>query len=303
MAISTNRPRIGRTFFSLRRTVTLVRAYRREQSEPAAFYAPLAADSVALLQRFTTLAGQQVLDVGGGPGFFTQAFQTQGARYVSVDVRPLGDVCGDAMSLPIRNNTIDVCFSSNVLEHVPDPQRMLHEMLRVTRPGGLIFLCYTNWLSPLGGHETSPWHYLGGNRAARIYEHRHGTPPTNRYGTSLFALSVAQVLRWVRETKHAGHAEPLAIFPRYHPAWAHPLVRVPVLREFLTANCAIALRVRSQSNDPAHLRHASRTSAARTGSAPSSPNTPATVPASVASGPTSQPVTPSRMASRSPSTS
>lgn len=303
MAMGTDRRHNGGTFFSLRRTVTLVRACRREQSEPAAFYTPLAADSVALVQRFTTLADQRVLDVGGGPGFFTQAFENQGARYVSVDLRPVGVVCGDALALPIRDDAIDICFSSNVLEHVPNPQRMLHEMLRVTRPGGLLFLCYTNWLGPLGGHETSPWHYLGGNRAARIYEHRHGTPPANRYGTSLFALSVAQVLRWVREAEHRGHAEPLAIFPRYHPSWAHPLVRVPILREFLTANCAIALRVRSQSNDAAHLKHASRTSAARTGSAPSSPSTPATVPANVASGPTSQPVIPSRIASRSPSTS
>ncbi|GAA1970124.1 class I SAM-dependent methyltransferase [Catenulispora subtropica] len=292
-----------RRFFTLRRTLSLVRACRWEQVDPAAFYTPLAADSVALVSRYAVLAGRRVLDVGGGPGFFARAFEDAGARYVSVDTRRVGVVCGDALALPVRDHAVDVCFSSNVLEHVPDPRRMLHEMVRVTRPGGLVFLCYTNWLGPLGGHETSPWHYLGGDRAARIYERRHGAAPANRYGTSLFALSVARVLRWVREAERGGSAEKLAVFPRYHPAWAHPIVRVPGLREFLTANCAIALRVRSQSNNEAQATQASRTSAARAGSAESSFSAPDTVSARVAPGSTSQPVTPWRIASRSPSTS
>lgn len=289
--------------FTLRRTIALVRACRAEQADPDAFYVPLAADSVALVSRYAPLAGRRVLDVGGGPGYFARAFEDAGARYVSVDARPVGTVCGDASALPVRDGVVDVCFSSNVLEHVPDPRLMLHEMLRVTRPGGLVFLCYTNWLGPLGGHETAPWHYLGGERAARIYERRHRAAPVNRYGRSLFALSVGRVLRWVREAEHSGAAEAVAVFPRYHPAWAHPIVRVPGLREFLTANCAIALRVRSQSNVAAQATHAVRTPAARSGSASSSFSTPQTVSASVTPGGTSQPVTPSRIASRRPSTS
>ena len=59
---------------------------------------------------------------------------------------------------------------------------MADEMVRVTRPGGLIFLSYTLWWGPWGGHETSPWHYLGGGRAARRYERRLGHRPKNVYG-------------------------------------------------------------------------------------------------------------------------
>jgi SAM-dependent methyltransferase len=295
--------RIQRQHFTLRRTLALLQACRIEQTDPAAFYLPLAADSVALLRRHTPLHGRTILDVGGGPGFFAPAFTAAGARYVSVDRRPIGTVCADAQALPLRTGSVDVCFSSNVLEHVPDPHRMLREMLRVTKPAGTVFLCFTNWLGPLGGHETSPWHYLGGHRAARRYEQRHGAPPTNRYGVSLFPLSIAQVLRWVREAEDAGVAQRLAVFPRYHPAWAHSVVRFPGLREFLTANCAIALRVSSQSNSAAHATHAARTSPPRSGSASSSFRTPETVSASVSPGATSQPVMPSRTASRRPSTS
>ena len=43
----------------------------------------------------------------------------------------------------------------------PDPMGLIEEMIRVTRPGGLVYLSFTNWYSPWGGHEMSPWHYLG----------------------------------------------------------------------------------------------------------------------------------------------
>ena len=101
-------------------------------------------------------------------------------RYVSVEA-DLGELArglrrpGRAASSARRwrcrsaRRSVDVCYSSNVLEHVPDPERMLEEMVRVVRPGGLVFCSYTLWLSPWGGHETSPWHYLGGHCAARRY--------------------------------------------------------------------------------------------------------------------------------------
>jgi len=106
-----------------------------------------------------------------------------------------GSILGSALGLPIASKRVDVSFSSNVLEHMPDPERMLAEMFRVTRPGGLVLCAFTNWLSPWGGHETSPWHYLGGERAARRYERQHGKAPKNRYGHSLYPVSVARVLR------------------------------------------------------------------------------------------------------------
>jgi len=126
-----------------------------------------------------------------------------------------------------------------VLEHVADWEAMLAEMVRVTRPGGVIFVSFTNWLSPWGGHETSPWHYLGGDRAARRYQRRHGRPPKNRYGTSLFPVSVAAALAWARA---AGGAVLADAVPRYLPGWTRPLLRVPVLREFLTWNLLLVLR-------------------------------------------------------------
>jgi hypothetical protein len=125
------------------------------------------------------------------------------------------------------------------LEHVGDWPGMLAEMVRVTRPGGVVFVSFTNWLSPWGGHETSPWHYLGGDRAARRYQRRNGRPPKNRYGTSLYPVSVAAALAWARAAPGAVLADAV---PRYLPGWTRPLLRVPVLREFLTWNLLLVLR-------------------------------------------------------------
>jgi len=236
---------------TLRRSVALLKAFRVEQTDPDLFYGTLADDSVKQLQAYVDLRGATVVDVGGGPGYFADAFRAAGATYVSVeaDLGELsaksepgpGSVLGSALALPLRDGSVDVCYSSNVLEHVPDPERMLAEMVRVTRPGGTVFCSYTLWLSFWGGHETAPWHYLGGHRAARRYARRHGQPPKNVYGASLFAVSAARVLRWARRRPDV---ELVAALPRYHPWWAWWVVRIPGVREIATWNLALVLRHR-----------------------------------------------------------
>jgi SAM-dependent methyltransferase len=231
------------------RSVRLLRAFRTEQATPADYYTSLAADTVAQLAQYVDLNGRIVADVGGGPGFFVRELRRQGALSFCADTdsgemaalgRPeSGSVAGSALQLPLVTGAVDVCFSSNVLEHVAEWRAMLAEMIRVTKPGGIVFLAFTNWLSPWGGHETSPWHYLGGERAAARYARRHGKPPKNHYGHSLYPVSVADVLGWARSVKDA---ELIDAVPRYLPGWTRPLLRVPALREFFTWNLLVVLR-------------------------------------------------------------
>ncbi|OAN75116.1 hypothetical protein A8B78_16925 [Jannaschia sp. EhC01] len=49
----------------------------------------------------------------------------------------------DVMSLPYEDRSFDVVMAAHVLEHLPDPQRALAEMVRVLKPGGMVFLCVT----------------------------------------------------------------------------------------------------------------------------------------------------------------
>jgi SAM-dependent methyltransferase len=231
--------------------VRLLREFRHEQPDPPRFYTALAADSAAQLATYVDLDGVTMLDVGGGPGYFRDAFTRAGARYFSLDadvgeLAGLGDIApgtvvGTGLQLPFADGSVDVCYSSNVLEHVPDPWRMADEMIRVTRPGGTTFVSWTVWFGPWGGHETAPWHYLGGRRARERYRRRHGHEPKNRYGESLFPVTVAAGHRWAAQQRAA---EVVDVFPRYHPRELRWTSRVPGLREVVTWNLVIVLRKR-----------------------------------------------------------
>jgi SAM-dependent methyltransferase len=244
---------------TLARSVRLLSEFRYERQDPARFYRTLAADTAAMVGDLWAgthgepLVGRTLLDVGGGPGYFAAAFADTGVRYIGVEPDPnemhaAGPtfaratdtfVRASGMALPFADDSVDICLSSNVAEHVPRPWQLGSEMLRVIKPGGLVVLSYTVWLGPFGGHEMGLSHYLGGHRAAARYTRKHGHPPKNDYGSSLFAVSAADGLDWAASTGAA-----VAAFPRYHPRWAWYLTSVPVLREFLVSNLVLVLRPR-----------------------------------------------------------
>lgn len=233
---------------TLARSVRLFRLFLHEQRDPQRFYSAFAADSVDVLAGYVDLCGRTVLDVGGGPGYFARSFTAAGATYVGLEVDEPTDavaesfaVRGSGAALPFGSGQLDVTYCSNVLEHVPDGWHLADELVRVTRTGGTIFLSFTPWYGPWGGHESAPWHYLGGRRAADRYARKHGRRPKNDFGTSLFGYRVDTALRWAR--RHPD-VEVMAAFPRYHPRWARWVLRVPGLREVATWNLALVLRKR-----------------------------------------------------------
>ena len=244
----------------MRRTIRLFRLFLAEQSDPQEFYTALAADSVNQVAEFTPLAGRVVVDVGGGPGHFTREFRSRGASCVLVEPDsaelyergdpPPGAVRGDGMRLPMADGAADLCFSSNVLEHVRAPLAMLDEMIRITRPGGVVYLAFTNWYSPWGGHEMSPWHYLGARYAEQRYTRRTGKKPKHQVGATLFPVHVGRMLRAVRSRPDVSV---LAALPRYYPRWCRGLVRIPGLREVATWNLLLVLR-RRPDPDPGPAR-------------------------------------------------
>nr|WP_145872123.1 class I SAM-dependent methyltransferase [Streptomyces capillispiralis] len=233
---------------SLRRSLALFRAFLREQEDPDACYALLARDAVDQVEAYGgSVAGRVVVDVGGGSGYFTREFRGRGAyAYLfEPDGRelggrpPEGTVIADGYLLPLADGSADVTFSSNVLEHVADPQTFLSELARVTRPGGLIYVSFTNWLSPWGGHEWAPWHYLGAERARARYRRRTGRPAKHTLGENLFAVHIGPTLRQVRARDDV---RIVSARSRYWPFLTRAVVRVPGLREFATWNLLLILR-------------------------------------------------------------
>ncbi|MEI5100420.1 class I SAM-dependent methyltransferase [Streptomyces sp. PmtG] len=235
---------------SLRRSVTLFRAFMREQQQPERCYALLARDAADQVERHLPVRDKVVVDVGGGAGYFTEEFRRRGAQAFLFEPDlaelgaqgtkpPEGAVVADGYLLPVTSGAADVTFSSNVLEHVADPQTFLSELVRVTRPGGLIYVAYTNWLSPWGGHEWAPWHYLGAERARARYERRTGKPAKHTLGVNLFAHHIGPTLRQVRARDDV---RVVTARSRYWPFLAESVTKVPGVRELATWNLLLILR-------------------------------------------------------------
>ena len=64
---------------------------------------------------------------------------------------------GDAMRLPFPDATFDLVLCAQVYEHVPDWRRLLWEIHRVLRPGGICFFSGPNRLFPIEPHYGLPF--------------------------------------------------------------------------------------------------------------------------------------------------
>ena len=236
----------------LARMRRLWRLWRNEADDPEPFYTVLAREAVAELdRRYGPLTGQTVLDMGCGPGFYTRVLRETGAKVIPLDnsqeelelhgPAPEGAILGDATALPLEDNSVEGVFSSNMLEHTPNPVAVFDEIERVLRPGGWAYVSWTNWWSPWGGHAISPYHYLGPRLGLRIYEWRHGPPRKNRPGEALFPIHIGPTLRDLRRRPSLIVD---SVEPRYWPQLAF-ITSIPLLREIVTWNCVIRLRKRA----------------------------------------------------------
>jgi malonyl-CoA O-methyltransferase len=122
-------------------------------------------DSVAQLQRdvgtqlFSGLpaalsAQSTLLDIGSGTGFFTRqlaarysASNTIGLdiaegmlRYSSAQQPEIIWLCGDAELLPLADNSVDIIFSSLVIQWCNNLPRLMAEIARVLKPGGQVHI-------------------------------------------------------------------------------------------------------------------------------------------------------------------
>jgi len=82
-----------------------------------------------------------VIDIGCGEKPYADWFE--GTEYFGLNYGTSGaspDIVGDAQCIPIKSDCSDIVFSTQVIEHVPNPALMISEMHRILKTGGLIVL-------------------------------------------------------------------------------------------------------------------------------------------------------------------
>jgi SAM-dependent methyltransferase len=122
-------------------------------------------DYLAKLVDFNGYAGRRVLDLGCGIGNDAARFARGGAEVTGIDLAPraielasrnfeLRGLAGcfavmNGESLDLPDASFDLVYCHTVLHFTPRPERMIHEIHRVLRPGGTAILMVVNrrsWL-------------------------------------------------------------------------------------------------------------------------------------------------------------
>jgi SAM-dependent methyltransferase len=134
----------------------------------------------AQVEAYHKLQGAVVLSSGSGSAGDLYAFVERGiARGCGVEVdegltelarkrfeySPYKDkvdlVTYDGRVLPILDNTFDIAISFHVIEHTLDVGLYLAEIVRVMKPGGVLFLDVPNRYFPVEQHSNIPYiHYV-----------------------------------------------------------------------------------------------------------------------------------------------
>lgn len=190
--------------------------------------------------------GVSALDLGCGHGIFGGELIKRGCRVVFSDEENAlnpdfanqrfirFNIDQDEMKIPGR---YDLVVCSNVFEHLAQPERFLRNAHELLTPRGMLYLSWTNWLSPWGGHEFSPFHYLGSRRGHLVFDKLTGRQRKHTPYVNLFPTYIGSTLKMI---SHNRDLRLMRTAPRYYTECAF-IMRIPLIREFVAWNCAMLI--------------------------------------------------------------
>ena len=140
---------------------------------------------VAVLQDFfgVDLGSLTLLDIGSSTGIIAHYLSQHFGRVAGIDIdrsaidfarrtfkkANLHFVLGDAMDMAFADHAFDVLICGHIYEHVPDARRLMDEIYRVLKPGGICYFAAGNRLSILEPHYRLPFLSMLPKRLSHLY--------------------------------------------------------------------------------------------------------------------------------------
>jgi 2-polyprenyl-3-methyl-5-hydroxy-6-metoxy-1,4-benzoquinol methylase len=145
-----------------------------------------------------------VLDIGCSTGFTSKYLSNHFGHVTGIDIDEkailhaqrthdsdaLVFLVGDAMATGLASDSVDVVICAHVYEHVPCPQRMMDEIFRVLRRGGVCYFAAENRIIFREGDYRLPFLSLLPKPMAHLYVRLAGRG--NHYYESLLTVSLTQ---------------------------------------------------------------------------------------------------------------
>ncbi len=224
------------------------------------------------LARAGVAPNRRVLDLGCGAGRHAFACARLGARVVALDrdARELGTVAGllaamadageipvagaaavlrgDAGGLPFSDASFDVVIAAEILEHVRDDARMLGELTRVVRPGGVVAISVPRtWPEVVNWGLSRRYHEVEGGHV-RIYRRAQLWERLERAGLEVIGHHHAHALHspyWWLRCLVGVEREANRLVAAYHALLVYDIVHRPralrALEQLLNPLCGKSL--------------------------------------------------------------
>jgi ubiquinone/menaquinone biosynthesis C-methylase UbiE len=117
-----------------------------------------------LFTPFVDFAGRTVLELGCNKGYLLNSFlQLSEFRAIDAEIHPealkiaeanygerITFIRTSADRIPLPDESVDVIYTIDTVEHLSSPSKIFSECFRVLRPGGMFLVHFEAWLTPYG---------------------------------------------------------------------------------------------------------------------------------------------------------
>ena len=178
---------------------------------------------------------QHLLDIGCGYGSFVLAARNRGIDAMGIEIAPfeiefartrLRSECpldnpddvyieGSGLDLPFQSDQFDVVTLWNVMEHIPDVDKLISEVNRVLRTGGRVYVICPNYAAfRTEAHYHLFWPSLLPRKAASVYIRLRGRNPAF-FESSIFYRTNWSILKTMSKYQLHPHnySEPKILDP------------------------------------------------------------------------------------------